>query len=149
MLANNSRFCLIQQNATLKNLGTMVLKQLRVEGAKRWKSKYGQDLVLIETFVQPSRTDEYNGQKARNGAIYLADNWKEIGQTSGNSIKKCPLLLWQKETGVRGELSRKDPQAAMEKYGNYDGNKFIVSKSPVKIMFVKTLVFNWKDKLIK
>ena len=144
MLANNSRCCFIRDNITIKNAGSMVLKQLRLQGAKRWKDRYDQNLVLLETFVQPDREEEYQGQKIRNGSIYRADNWMEIGMTSGNSIRKGPLALWVKETGKRGELARKDPKAALEKYGYAGGNEYIVSKSLPKIMFVKPLVDDWK-----
>ncbi len=144
MLANNSRCCFIKDNMTLKNIGSMVLKQLEVYGKRRWKEKYDQDLILLETYVQPTRDEEYEGQKLRNGTIYRASNWIEVGMTSGNSIRKGPLSLWKKETGSRGELARKDPKAALEKYGYTDGKEYIVSKSPIKIMFVKPLVKNWK-----
>lgn len=144
MLANNSRCCFIKDNITIKNAGSMVLKQLRLQGSKRWKERYDQNLVLLETFVQPDREEEYQGQKVRNGSIYRADNWLEIGMTNGNSIRKGPLALWVKETGKRGELARKDPKAALEKYGYAGGNEYIVSKSLPKIMFVKPLVDDWK-----
>lgn len=147
MLANNSRCCFIRNNMTIKNVGSMVLKQLRIEGARRWKEKYEQDLVLLETFVQPDRDNEYNGHKSRNGAIYRADNWNEIGMTSGHSIRKGPLGLWVKEKGARGELARKDPKAALEKYGYTDGQEYIVSKSLPKIMFIRPLCDNWKELL--
>jgi hypothetical protein len=145
MLANNSRCCFIRDNITFKNAGSMVLKQLRLEGAKRWKEKYDQDLILLETFVQPDREEEYNGHKSRNGSIYKADNWIEVGITSGHSIRKGPLGLWVKETGKRGELARTNPKAALEKYGYKDGKEYIVSKSLPKIMFIKPLVKNWKE----
>jgi len=147
MLANNSRCCFIRDNITLKNAGSMVLKQLRLEGAKRWKEKYDQNLVLLETFVQPERDEEYCGHKTRNGSIYRADNWFEIGITSGNSIRKGPLGLWVKEKGARGELARKNPKAALEKYGYADGQEYIVSKSLPKIMFIRPLVDDWKKQL--
>jgi hypothetical protein len=147
MLANNSRCCFIRDNMTIKNVGSMVLKQLRIQGAKRWKERYNQDLVLLETFVQPDRDEEYQGHKIRNGSIYRADNWLEIGMTSGNSIRKGPLALWVKEDGKRGELARKDPKAALEKYGYTGGNEYIVSKSLPKIMFIRPLVVDWKEKL--
>ena len=38
---------------------------MREVGAKRWKEKYGDDLMLIETFVKPPWT----------GSVYKADNW--------------------------------------------------------------------------
>jgi hypothetical protein len=148
MLANNSRCCFIKENTTIKSLGSRVLKQLGIVGAKRWKEKYSQPLIMLETFVQPERAEELEGHKLRDGTIYRASNWIEVGKTSGNSIRKCPLLLWQKEKGTRGELSRKDPEAAMKKYGNYDGNQFTVTKSPIKIMFIKPLVWNWKKILL-
>lgn len=147
MLANNSRCCFIRDNITIKNTGSMILKQLRIEGVRRWKQKYNQDLVLIETFVQPDRDEEYQGCKTRNGAIYRADNWQEIGMTSGHSIRKGPLGLWVKEKGLRGELARKNPKAALKKYGYADGQEYIVSKSLPKIMFVRPLVDNWKELL--
>ncbi len=147
MLANNSRCCFIQENITLKNIGSMTLKQLGIVGAKRWKEKYNQELVMLETFVQPERDEEYKGHKSRNGSIYRASNWIAVGMTSGNSIRKGPLGLWVKETGPRGELARTNPKAALEKYGYEDGKEYIVTKSPVKIMFIKPLVWNWKKKL--
>jgi len=146
-LANNSRFVLVGERITIKNVGSMTLKQLRIDGAKKWKERYGDDLIMLETFVEPDRHKKHNGQKKRNGAIYLSDNWIEIGSTVGSSFKKAPLLLWQKETGLRGELARKDPVAAMEKYG-YGGKQYIITKSPIKTMFIKPLVANWKEYLL-
>lgn len=145
MLANNSRCCFIRDNMTIKNTGSMVLKQLRILGAKRWLEKYEQPLVLLETFVQPDRDEEYKGNKTRNGAIYRADNWQEIGMTAGHSIRKGPLGLWVKEKGSRGELARKDPKAALLKYGYADGQEYIVSKSLPKIMFIRPLQEDWKE----
>ena len=34
----------------------MTLKLLRTVGANRWESKYGDQLVLLETFVKPPWT---------------------------------------------------------------------------------------------
>jgi hypothetical protein len=147
MLANNSRCCFIKKNMTIKNIGSMSLKQLEMCGKKRWKERYDQELVLLETFVQPDRDEEYNGQKTRNGSIYKASNWVEVGKTSGNAIRKGPLGLWRKESGIRGELARTNPKLALEKYGYDDGREYIISKSPIKIMFIKPLVKNWKEKL--
>lgn len=147
MIANNSRCVFIKNRITIKNVGSMVLKRLEIDGRKYWKDRYNQDLVLIETFVQPERDEEYNGQKLRNGSIYRASNWIEVGHTSGKSIRKGPLALWVKETGKRGELARTNPKAALEKYGYDEGKEYIVTKSPVKIMFIKPLVWNWKKLL--
>jgi hypothetical protein len=142
-MANNYRFCLVPNNG-IKNLGTMALKLLREEGAKRWKEKYGDDLWMIETYVQP---DIDGSDNKRNGAVYLADNWTQVGMTQGHSIKKAPVLLWQKENSARGELARTDPEAAIAKYA-VGREHYVVTESKPKLIFLKPLVKNWK-KLVK
>lgn len=143
-VANNYRFCLVP-DAGIKNVGTMALKLLRTEGAIRWKEKYGDDLVMLETFVQPHID---NSDNKRNGAVYLADNWFEVGQTQGNSIKKAPLLLWKREDSIRGELARTNPEAAIKKYA-VGREHYVITKSPIKKVFLKPLVKNWKKFLFK
>ncbi len=151
-VANNSRFCLIRDNFTIKNVGSMTLKQLRVIGSKRWSQKYGEPLVLLETFVQPERDDELDGYKTRNGAIYLSDNWISIGMTSGSSIRKSPLKLWAKEDSERGRMARENPKECLSRFsgylGEHNGAGFKVTKSLPKIILVKPLVFNWKKILL-
>jgi hypothetical protein len=147
-LANNSRFCLIRDNFTIKNVGSMTLKQLRLMGQKRWLEKYEEPLILLETFVLEQRESPLDGYNTRNGSIYLSDNWIEVGLTKGNSIRKAPTLLWQKETGERGRLSRENPKLAWEKYG-YGDKSHIVEKTLPKMIFVKPLVWNWKSLLLK
>lgn len=152
-LANNSRFCLAQPKISIKNAASSTLRQLRIEGAKRWKSKYGDDLILIETFIQPERDEDYNNHKSRNGSCYLADNWTNIGETMGNHIRKTPLGLWAKETGERGRLARENPQECLKRYAGYLGEHnnsgYKVTKVAKKLMFVKPLVKDWKEKLLK
>jgi hypothetical protein len=147
MLANNSRFCLVRQNITMKNVGSMTLKQLRIVGSARWKEKYNQPLVLLETFVQADRDTELDGYKKRNGAIYLASNWINVGMTKGNSIRKAPTLLWKKESGKRGELARENPQLAWEKYG-YGDKSHVITKSLPKMIFIKPICKDWKELLL-
>ena len=147
-LANNSRYCMVSDNITIKNAASMTLKHLRIQGVKDWKSRYGDELILIETFVQPERDGEYNGHKNRKGSIYLADNWINVGLTSGVSIQKSPLLLWAKETGERGRLARENKEECLKIYGKYlgehNGSGYKVTESKKKIVFVKPLVHNWK-----
>lgn len=147
-IANNSRFCLIRDNFTVKNVGSMTLRQLRIVGAKRWLEKYEEPLVMLETFVQPNREFDLDGYPKRNGAIYLSDNWIDVGMTVGASIQKTPLKLWAKETGERGRLARENPEECLKRYAGYLGEHnnsgFKVTKSPQKIILVKPLVFNWK-----
>ena len=153
-LANNSRFCIIQKNTTISNVGSQALKQLLIEGAKRWKEKYNDDLILLETFVQPDRDKKYKGNKTRSGSVYRADNWIEVGKTAGHHIRKTPLKLWAKETGERGRLARENPEECLKRYGGYLGegysaNGYKITKSPIKIMFIKPLVDNWKEFLLE
>ena len=147
-LANNSRFCLIKDNCSIKNVASMCLKKLREDGVKDWKDRYGDDLILIETFVQPDRDEEFLGNDKRNGCCYRSDNWIEVGMTSGASIQKSPLLLWAKETGERGRLARENKEECLKIYGKYlgehNGSGYKVTESKKKIVFVKPLVKNWK-----
>jgi hypothetical protein len=154
-LANNSRFCLIPNHSSdpkNKNNGSQVLKQLRIEGAKRWKSKYGDDLLLLETFVLPERSGDYKGWGTRRGSIYLADNWTNVGETTGNHIRKSPLKLWQREESERGRMARENPKKCLEMWSGYLGGANVsgykITKTEKKIMFLKPLVWNWKERLL-
>jgi len=106
MLANNSRFCLIKDRFTIKNIGSMTLKRLEVDGGNRWKEKYGQDLILLETFVEPSEN--------RIGCVYKATNWLMVGETQGHHIRKTPMRMWAKEKGERGRLARENPEECLK-----------------------------------
>ena len=150
-LANNSRFCLAQPKISIKNAASATLRQLRIEGGKRWKDKYGDDLILIETFVQPERDEDYNNNKLRSGACYRADNWLYVGETLGNHIRKTPLGLWAKEKGERGRLARENPEECLKRYAGYLGDHnnsgYKVTKVLKKMMFVKPLIKDWKKRL--
>jgi hypothetical protein len=80
-IANNWRFCFSKR---IKNAGTQVLKQLRQKAPGAWKEKYGDDLKCIITFVGAGK----------NGAVYLADNWKQIGETAGLPAHKSSSMKW-------------------------------------------------------
>jgi len=136
-MANNYRFCLKPDNG-IKNLGSRVLKIARNKLLQRWKEKYGDDLLLLETYVL--------GNENRRGAVYLADNWKHVGNTTGVSISKAPLGLWQKEKSERGELARSNPKEAIKKYA-VDNKHYSVKESQPKMIFVKPLVKDWKARI--
>ena len=68
----------------IPNLGTQILKQLRKEAPIAWKNKYNNDLTHIITFVGANK----------NGAVYLADNWIRIGETSGLPAHKSSSMKW-------------------------------------------------------
>lgn len=80
-IANNWRFCF---SKSIRNAGTQVLKQLRHKAPGAWKNKYGDDLKHIITFVGAGK----------NGAVYLADNWKRIGETAGLPQHKSSSMKW-------------------------------------------------------
>ncbi len=80
-IANNWRFCF---STSIKNAGTQVLKQLRQKAPDAWKNRYGDDLKHIITFVGAGK----------NGAVYLADNWKRIGETAGLPQHKSSSMKW-------------------------------------------------------
>jgi hypothetical protein len=80
-IANNWRFCFCKR---VRNAGTQVLKQVRQKAPDAWKQKYGDELKHIITFVGAGK----------NGAVYLADNWKKIGETAGLPNHKASSMKW-------------------------------------------------------
>lgn len=143
-MANNYRFCL-KPDSGIKNLGSRVLKMIRIEGAKRWKERYGDDLLLMETYVLKNEN--------RRGAVYLADNWIHVGNTMGVSIKKSNLKMWQVGENARARLARENPEEAIRKYGPKDengiGQKMIITESEPKMIFVKPIIKEWKERIQK
>jgi len=87
-IANNWRFCMMEK---IPNYGTKILKQLRQQAPKEWKNKYGDNLNHIITFV--------GGNK--NGAVYKADNWIEIGYTAGLPKHKSSSMKWHKKEQLK------------------------------------------------
>ena len=79
--ANNWRFCMME---SIQNAGTRILKELRNQAPKLWKDKYGDDLNYILTFVAGGN----------NGAVYRADNWTMVGETSGLPKHKSVSMKW-------------------------------------------------------
>ena len=69
-IANNWRYCMTTH---IPNAGSQILKQLRHHAPIEWKKKYENFLTHIITFVGGGH----------NGAVYRADNWKQIGETAG------------------------------------------------------------------
>jgi len=71
-LANNRRF-LILPNVRVPNLASRVLSMLCKDGPREWQNRYGEPLVLAETFVESSHI----------GSCYKAANWILLGETKG------------------------------------------------------------------
>jgi len=84
-IANNIVFCLA--NCKNKNAGTIFLKLCRQDAIKWWYERYNDYLKVFQTFILPPRT----------GAVYKADNWSEIGITTGKSqkAKTIPKLEYE------------------------------------------------------
>jgi hypothetical protein len=80
-IANNWRFCMSER---IPNIGTQILKELRYHAPIEWHNKYSDHLTHIITFVGGGNT----------GAVYRADNWKMIGETSGLPDHKSSSMKW-------------------------------------------------------
>ena len=86
--ANNWRFCMTK---SIKNAGTKILKQLRELAPIEWKSKYGDNLTHLITFVGGGN----------NGAVYKADNWNMIGETAGLPKHKVVSMKWNNKEELK------------------------------------------------
>uniref|UniRef100_A0A6M3LA51 Uncharacterized protein n=1 Tax=viral metagenome TaxID=1070528 RepID=A0A6M3LA51_9ZZZZ len=92
-LACNIVFCLA--GSTMKNAGSRLLALLRRDAKIWWLERYGDILMGIQTFILPPRT----------GAIYKADNWKQIGSTTGG-ITLTTKTLSESEWAKHPEAKR-------------------------------------------
>lgn len=90
-MANNIVFCMANQ--VDKNAGTKLLSLVRKDAIEWWYERYNNILKSFQTFILPPR----------NGAVYKADNWIELGMTSGN-------------TQTVKTISKKEYESDMEKY---------------------------------
>ena len=81
LIANNMRFLLLPQ---IPHLASHVLSRVLRRIRRDWYNKYGQPLVLVETFVDQTRFA---------GTCYKAANWILIGQTKGRSRNDRHLTL--------------------------------------------------------
>lgn len=74
-LANNTRF-LILPWVQVPQLASWILGQIHRRLASDWQAKYGQAIVLLETFVERDRF---------RGTAYRAANWRAVGATRGRT----------------------------------------------------------------
>jgi len=75
LIANNMRF-LVLPSVHVPRLGSWILGQVRRRIAEDWQAKYGQGIVLLETFVEQPRF---------MGMVYRAANWQRVGVTAGRT----------------------------------------------------------------
>ena len=69
----------------------MVLKQLREQAPIEWEKKYGDKLKYLITFVGGGH----------DGAVYKADNWEVIGETSGLPTHKSVSMKWDNNDKIK------------------------------------------------
>lgn len=88
-IADNKRFCMSER---IPNIGSQILKQIRKRAKTDWKNRYGDELRAIITTIGPSH----------NGSVYLADNWKVIGETAGlPSNRKSVSMKWDDKQNIK------------------------------------------------
>lgn len=87
-IADNKRFCMAVH---VPNLGTQILKAIRKRAKRDWKDRYGNELRAIVTTIG-------NDKK---GSVYLADNWRLIGETAGlPSNRKSVSMKWDDKESI-------------------------------------------------
>jgi len=72
-IVSNSRF-LIVPSVKVPHLASHVMGQMLRRISKDWQDRYGYELLLVETFVDPEKFE---------GTCYRAANWERIGETAG------------------------------------------------------------------
>ena len=73
LLANNSRFVILP-GWHRRNLGSKTLALCQKRLPADWRTRFGHPLVLLETFVDPTRFQ---------GTVYRAANWVYLGDSLG------------------------------------------------------------------
>jgi len=135
--ANNWRFTIKPEAPP--NAGSKVLSLMMKECRKVWKEKYGDNLVLLETLVEPPR----------KGTVYLANGWILVGETKGTEFK------WmKKEEAEKFVKENKDARICSKnmRFGDADDGMnqvAIPNKKSKKLIFVKPLHRYWKKELMK
>ena len=72
-------------------MGTQILKKIRNRAANDWHETYGDNLLAIVTTIGNGKT----------GSVYLADNWKKIGETAGlPKNKKSVSMKWDDKNSI-------------------------------------------------
>ena len=72
LVTNNARFLILPGGE--RNLGSRVLSLCMRRLVRDWPARFGHDVLLAETFVDPALF---------RGTVYRAANWIEVGRTRG------------------------------------------------------------------
>jgi hypothetical protein len=87
-VADNKRFAMAK---SIPNMGTQILKKIRNRAANDWHETYGDNLLAIVTTIGNGKT----------GSVYLADNWKKIGETAGlPKNRKSVSMKWDDKNSI-------------------------------------------------
>lgn len=93
-IADNKRFCMCER---IPNCGSQILKAVRRRAAADWKQKYGDELRAIVTTIGKTHT----------GAVYLADNWKAIGETAGlPADRQSVSMKWDSSEEIKVKYAK-------------------------------------------
>ena len=95
-VGNNIVYCLAGH--VDKNAGTRLLRLVRQDAAAWWYERYGDSLRAMQCFILPPRT----------GALYKADNWQQLGYTTGGRTLVTRTLY--------GEDRGKHPEAEIRTF---------------------------------
>jgi coproporphyrinogen III oxidase len=95
-VADNKRFAMKQ---SIKNVGSSALKIIRKRAKQDWKDKYGDDLIAIITTIG----------SGKSGSVYMADNWKFIGETAGLPKNRTSVSMkWNDTTEIKKRYVKPD-----------------------------------------
>lgn len=125
----NWRYCLLDKTKYSSKILSLFIKEIK----KEWKKKFGDNLVLIETLVEPPY----------DGTCYKASGWFMVGKTKGLQF------AWKKKEEISS--TDKVTQRFMKFGKNIDYNtwKVIIGENTPKLIFVKPLHRYWKKELLK
>lgn len=113
LIANNSRFLILPQ-CHHRNLASRVLSLCRRRIQADWQARFGYPLLLLETFVDPSRYQ---------GTIYQAANWRFLGYTQGYHRTRT------------GYSTRRQTPKKVFVYPLQRNSRAVLSRSPLKACY--------------
>jgi hypothetical protein len=118
-IANNWRFCLID-----KGYGSRVLSQFLKAIKRDWKAKFGLNLYLLETLIEPPY----------KGSCYLATGFIKLGETAGTRF-----LSISKEQYEECRKNKLSVVKRKQKDGTFCYLRTIKDAGTKKIILVKPL----------
>ena len=107
LVTNNSRFLILPGSP--RNLGSRVLSLCARRLVSDWPARFGHEVLLAETFVDPAHF---------RGTVYRAANWIEVGRTRGcgaspsassrraGSPSPRPCAIWPETRAASSTSSR-------------------------------------------